>query len=224
MAFFHHNMYNGGADASSSFTPLLRLLDDFGSQSRRHDSGWRNAAGMPTWQPKFDVRETAEAYELHGELPGMVKENVHIEFNDPQAMLVTGRIERTYTVGTSPHDHLADTTTSGAIEEAGEEEKKERRNSRQPTIEDEDEANAPKQEVATTAEAPVQQQQQQQQQQPVDRAKYWLTERHVGEFSRNFSFPARIDQAGVTASLKDGILSITVPKAKKHESRRITIN
>jgi HSP20 family molecular chaperone IbpA len=219
MAFFHHNMYNGGADASSSFTPILRLLDDFGNHSRRHDSGWRSAAGMPTWQPKFDVRETAEAYELHGELPGMVKENVHIEFTDPQAMLVTGRVERTYTHGTSPHDGLANTTTSGAIEEGGEEEKKERRNSRQPTIEDVDEGNEPKQEVATTttSEAPVQQQ-------PVDRAKYWLTERHVGEFSRNFTFPARIDQGGVTANLKDGILSITVPKAKKHESRRITIN
>jgi HSP20 family molecular chaperone IbpA len=217
MAFFPHNMHNGNAGVPASFTPIFRLFDDFGNHSR-NDSGWRSAAGMPTWQPKFDIRETAEAYELHGELPGMVKENVHIEFTEPQAMHVSGRVERTYTVGTSPHDQLAGITMSGAINEKGEEEQQERRNSRHTTVEDEDEANAPEQEITTTAKAPIQQQQ------STDRAKYWLTERHICEFSRNFNFPARIDQEGVAASLKDGILSITVPKAKKHESRRITIN
>ncbi len=51
-----------------------------------------------------------------------------------------------------------------------------------------------------------------------------MSERSVGEFSRSFSFPVRVDQDAVKASMKNGILSILVPKAKKHESRKIDIS
>ncbi|RKF79831.1 30 kDa heat shock protein, partial [Golovinomyces cichoracearum] len=53
--------------------------------------------------------------------------------------------------------------------------------------------------------------------------KYWVMERNVGEFSRSFGFPTQIDQDAVKASMKNGILSIVVPKAKKQEGRKITI-
>lgn len=217
MAFFPRNFYNNTND--SSFTPLFRLLDDFDNYSRHQQGGSGNGhgrrAGLPAWQPKFDVRETADAYELHGELPGLEKEQVNIEFTDPQTLFVRGRVERTYTAGTPPAGHIEDSTTasSGAITEGGEE----RRNSHQATVEDES-ADAEKQVTATTTEkAP-------EKKQPADKAKYWLTERSIGEFSRSFSFPARVEQEGVTANLKDGILTVTVPKAKKHETRRIAIN
>jgi len=59
--------------------------------------------------------------------------------------------------------------------------------------------------------------------QPTAKAKYWLTERSVGEFSRNFSFPSPVDQDAISAKFKDGILNIVVPKSKKHENRRIHI-
>lgn len=219
MAFFPRNFYNTGSD--TSFTPLFRLLDDFDSYSRQGGNcHGRRAPAVPTWQPKFDIRETAEAYELHGELPGMVKENLHIEFTEPQTMLVRGRTERNYASGSSPHDAIEDTPTP-AITEAGEQ----RRNSHQATVEDDDEStpnneagwedvSAKKADEETTVEK----------QQPVDNAKYWLTERSIGEFSRSFNFPGRVEQDTVTASLKDGILSVSVPKAKKHEARPIAIN
>ena len=54
--------------------------------------------------------------------------------------------------------------------------------------------------------------------------RYWVSERRVGEFSRSFSFPTRVDQDQVMASMKNGILSILVPKAKKTEGRKITIS
>jgi len=57
-----------------------------------------------------------------------------------------------------------------------------------------------------------------------DKAKYWLSERSVGEFSRSFNFPTQVDQDSVTANFKDGILNILVPKVKKHESKRIAIS
>lgn len=53
--------------------------------------------------------------------------------------------------------------------------------------------------------------------------KYWVSERSVGEFHRSFSFPGRVDQDAVKASLKNGILSVVVPKAHEKPSRRISI-
>lgn len=52
---------------------------------------------------------------------------------------------------------------------------------------------------------------------------FWVLERSVGEFSRSFGFPIPVDQDGVKASLKNGILRVEVPKTKKQESRKITI-
>lgn len=42
-------------------------------------------------------------------------------------------------------------------------------------------------------------------------------------FERTFRFPERIDSAHVVASLRNGLLSITVPKAKAPETRRVLI-
>lgn len=219
MAFFPRTFYNNQS-SDSSFTPLFRLLDDFDTYSRQgQGQGQGRRTAVPTWQPKFDIRETADAYELHGELPGMAKEHVRIEFTDPQTMVVRGRVERNYTAGTPPNGHLEDTTMSGAITEGSTEQ---RRHSRQATVEDEFEAQASegeKQIVPHDSEekAPAKKQ-------PVDKAKYWLTERSIGEFTRSFSFPTRVEQDGVAANLKDGVLSVTVPKAKKHEARHIAID
>lgn len=54
--------------------------------------------------------------------------------------------------------------------------------------------------------------------------KYWATERSIGEFNRTFNFPARVDQDRVTASLKNGILSVTVPKGMPPSNKRIKID
>ena len=52
---------------------------------------------------------------------------------------------------------------------------------------------------------------------------YWVSERSVGEFHRTFSFPGRINQDNVKASLKNGILSIVVPKETASGTKKITI-
>ncbi|KAI6247079.1 heat shock protein [Erysiphe necator] len=52
---------------------------------------------------------------------------------------------------------------------------------------------------------------------------FWVMERSVGEFSRSFGFPVPVDQDAVKASMKNGILSVIVPKAKKQENKKITI-
>jgi len=205
MAFFPRQFYNDAA----SFTPLFRFLNDFDDYSRQNNGGSRRS-GLSLWQPKFDVRETADAYELHGELPGVDKNDVSIEFTDPQVMMIRGKSERVYTSGTPPAGQLEDSAKQGTITQ-GEEPK----NAHKATVEDENEAENQGGQVQTK---------QPDQKQPVDKAKYWVSERSVGEFARTFNFPTRVDQDGVTANFKDGILNIAVPKAKKHESRRITVN
>jgi len=49
---------------------------------------------------------------------------------------------------------------------------------------------------------------------------YWVSERSVGEFARSFSFPNPVDHDNVKASMKNGILSIVVPKMQKAKSQR----
>ena len=48
-------------------------------------------------------------------------------------------------------------------------------------------------------------------------------ERPSGEFSRTIRFPAEIDAELVQAALKDGVLSITLPKAPSAKPRKIEV-
>lgn len=48
-------------------------------------------------------------------------------------------------------------------------------------------------------------------------------ERSAYEFSRAFSLPCQVDADNVTASLKDGILELTMPKVPEAKPRQITI-
>lgn len=196
-----------------SFTPLFRLLDDFDTYNRSSGTtgnGHHHRSHLKTFQPRFDVRELPEAYELHGELPGIDQKDIEIEFTDAQTLTIRGRTERSYTSGTPPSNLVEDSKLSGAITEGGEQNQ-----SHKATVEDEDAANA---------STSVTTQEQKDPQQPQEQAKYWVSERSVGEFARSFSFPTRVDQDAVKASMKNGILSILVPKAKKHESRKIAIS
>ncbi|KAI9162800.1 Cytochrome P450 monooxygenase apf7 [Paramyrothecium foliicola] len=202
MAFFPRTIYNNEA----SLAPLFRLLDDFDKHTRSSGQSNGNTSIASAWQPRFDVRETADAYELHGELPGVRKNEISIEFPEPQVMVVHGRTERTYTAGTPPAGHLEDSSRAAITEGS------ERRNSHQATVEDENEA-------ATNSGVVAKQNADKKAEQPADKAKYWLKERSVGEFTRTFNFPTRVNQEAVSASLTDGILSVTVPKVTKHESK-----
>ncbi|OAA64912.1 30 kDa heat shock protein [Cordyceps fumosorosea ARSEF 2679] len=233
-AFFPRTIYN----TEASFTPLFRLLDDFDSYSRQcqpasttnnhckkqQQQHFRKSA-VSHWQPKFDVRETSDAYELHGELPGLSKNDVSIEFTEPQTLVVRGKVERNYTAGSAPNAAAA-APAPAAVEEPQLEEPV----SHKTTVADEDDASIQEEsgfevvsETSNTAPA-TPETEAAAAAAPVDQAKYWLTERSIGEFARSFSFPSRVDQDSVTAAFQDGILSISVPKAKKHETIRIAIN
>jgi HSP20 family molecular chaperone IbpA len=243
MSFFPHSFC--APVAETSFVPLFRLLEDFDNYSREVQSAQPLPAcrrqrtrqlrpRLTTFTPKFDVRETEDSYQLHGELPGLERENVNIEFTEPQTIVIRGRVERTYAPESAPEATNNTTEETAATESTTSETpeaEKSPRNSFQATVEDDPEdentpastpASSPKPEAAKPAEtqevtktAPAEAQKQPQ---------YWRWERSVGEFSRAFTFPARVEHEGVTASLSNGILNVTVPKSKKPVARRIEIS
>jgi HSP20 family protein len=50
------------------------------------------------------------------------------------------------------------------------------------------------------------------------------TERFVGKFRRSISLPTPIDAGKVTASYKDGILTVTMPKAEEAKPKKIEVS
>jgi len=52
---------------------------------------------------------------------------------------------------------------------------------------------------------------------------YRRTERSYGAFSRSFYLPETVDATAIEAELKDGLLTVRLPKRAKPQPRKITI-
>ena len=59
---------------------------------------------------------------------------------------------------------------------------------------------------------------------PVPCERYHRVERGHGAFRRRFSVPVPIDSQGVSADLKDGVLTVTLPKSADALPRRIEVS
>ncbi len=51
-----------------------------------------------------------------------------------------------------------------------------------------------------------------------------LRERRFGRFERAFRLPEHVDAEAIEASMKDGVLTVTVPKAASEQPRQIEVN
>ena len=205
---------------ANDFTSLFRLLDDYDVHRSSVPKGsFPTSSPIRAFQPRFDVREEKEVYKLEGELPGIEQKDIQIEFVDAHTLVIKGRTERESSSSNVP-----------AIEgnqEAGRISDTENQSSsyHKATVEDDNAAEAKSEGDAgadsSSKEVAKSSNNSKKSQEPA--FKYWVTERSVGEFHRSFSFPTRVDQDSVKASLKNGILSVIVPKMSAPQSRRIQI-
>ena len=176
----------------SSGPTIFRLLNEIDQYSCGIDRNKRHVT--KSFTPKFDVKELSDSFELHGELPGIDRKNIDIEFTDASTLIIKGRIERSYTKVTPPRGfvegEIDDSTVCGENEFG--------------PIKNDNGVSVKKcKDPDTLGE------------------KFWVMERRVGEFSRSFAFPVAVNQEDVEASMKDGILSIFIPKSKMQENRKI---
>lgn len=218
--FPHFNSFGG------DFAPLFRLLDsataDLVPSSRQQ--------ARRTFTPRFDVREHDFTYELQGELPGIEKNNLTIELADERTLVIKGRSSTESTKSNEAAEAAETAEAAKAVdkEDANDNASEKSVNYQKASVEDEyvdagaesEAAEGAKSPSSTTAEVAP----------PAETKKaaepgfkYWVSERSVGEFERRFSFPGRVDLEAVKASLKNGILSVTVPKQMAQELRRINI-
>lgn len=186
------------------------------------------------------MKEVTAAFELQGELPGIRQENVEIEFADANTLVIRGRTERERGRQSSNDAPAAAAVKGKEIESpatvvenddvaAG------TASAYQATVEDDyvdagaesdvegGAKSASGSATATTKPANEEVESTAAVEEGRDRARYWVSERATGEFERRFKFPGEVDQDAVKASLKNGILSIVVPKVVARKERRIVV-
>ena len=208
---------------SSEFAPFFRLLD-------AADPFLQPRSQSRSFVPRFDVREVGSAYELHGELPGINQEDIDIEFVDANTLVIRGKTQQ-HSTRTNEEPKAIEESNSPETVIADNVSEKSGSSYQKATVEDDyvdagaptetTETPAKSENVATSTETaaganavatkPAE-----------PSYKYWVSERSTGTFERRFSFPGRVDQEAVKASLKNGILSVIVPKAVRAE-KKITI-
>jgi HSP20 family molecular chaperone IbpA len=251
--FFPRTVYH----TQTPVSPLLSLMNDLETISRPRRNRdvcyvYRTPVPAPAprpWQPRFNAQETANVYLIRGELPGVDKEHINIEFPEPQKMVITGKLVESTKQATvepqpapqtvaQPAEETPAPATSRPVSPVSDGARS--RASYQAYVEDSDEnddfdvvsefshtekeseeraatpasSEEPKEQPATVAPpAPAA---------PAPQPE--PTERIIGQFSRTYTFSTPVDPDFVTADLKDGFLTIVVPKPTKPEPRRILIN
>lgn len=216
--------------AVGEFAPLFRLLDDYTTHQVSRSTLPAAPTTLRSFQPRFDVRESQEGYELQGELPGIDQRNIDIEFTDAHTLTIKGRSERHTESGTQSTASIEGTADQARLTPDTDS----TTSYHKPSVAEEDDNNTsmsgaltPSGSTTSTADNTTVTQPAAQApaapRQPKNQSRYWVSERSVGEFQRTFSFPTRVDQENVKASLKNGILSIVVPKAAAPVSKRISI-
>jgi HSP20 family protein len=142
----------GGAGGGYRWDPF-RVMDAL----LRWDSFRDDVGTLQPWAgeftPRFDVKETSDAYVVKADLPGIKDEDVNVSLNGNMLSI------------------------SGTREEEHKEE----------------------------------------------REQYYATERSYGAFARSFSLPDSVDGEHVSADLKDGVLTVHIPKRPDAQPKKITI-
>lgn len=207
--------------------PFLSLFNDTFSQLDRLSSelnaqindGGSNFGKMLTMAPKFDVKETESEFILEGELPGVEKKDISLDFVDDNTLVLQARTEKVRQEGQISPDS-SDREGGKQTDEArkGDAEQEDRN---QPEDQSKDKNKEDVSTVATTDKN-------KEVSRPAPKTQYHITERSVGTFRRVFTIPGKIKHAEVKASLRNGVLTVKIPKLVKNvkeekQSRSVSI-
>ncbi|CVL05271.1 related to heat shock protein 30 [Fusarium mangiferae] len=239
MAFFLPQTFYHIQAPQNPLYHLLRELDQSVQQPQRKrqcqpQQRSRAQASCPAyrvnsrpWEPRFEAHETEDSFVLYGELPGMNKEHVTVEFPEPRKLVVSGKVER-FTEEPKPVETTTEQAAPTPVTDSDNEDTRSR-SSYQATVEDdvnddEFEVLSHTSEKSKTVSQPEpenlsEKAQEKQPEQPEESRRSGYSK----EFSRYFTFPTYINHDAVTADLKDGLLTIVIPKATP-KSQRIIIN
>ena len=151
---------------------------------------------------RANVSETKTDYRVEIEVPGYQKNQINIEYgNEGRSLIISGRRESSFE--TKPEEESGGKkVTVEEVPEEGEER----------SAEPEESAAVAETKKDTTVGAPA------------PATKVWVRERTVGSFTRSFSLPAGLDLNKATAALDHGVLTVVIPKAAKHQPKRINIS
>jgi HSP20 family protein len=58
----------------------------------------------------------------------------------------------------------------------------------------------------------------------VRQENYHRTERHFGTFSRSFTLPNTVDAGRISASYRDGVLTVRIPQREEAKPKQIAVN
>jgi len=161
--------------------------------------------------PDFDLRETADAYFLEGEFPGIKgRDALGLKWLDDATLQINGHIERSDLeqewgvhvgsgAGLSQQD---DSTNAPALPS-------------NPSNNEWEEIAVEKSKGLVEKDRDPKE----------DGVRYWLNERRGGSYARTFSFPNKVDNDRIQARLGQGLLMIMVPKVdrSKLKSKEIHI-
>ena len=214
---------------ATSFSPRYSapFLRGFEEQLAQFDSFFQEvdqslSVAKKSFQPRFDIQEESDKFVLQGELPGVQPEHLQVEFVDQNTLVIKGKVVRQESHGTppieKPQEEVKDVSLSGALPDTQSESDI---NYHKASVEDE---NDPAAESTTTPAAEEQitkaPSQEVTKESPAPQTHYWVSERTIGEFQRAFKFPGKVNQDQVKAALKNGILTVSVPKLAEQDHRR----
>jgi HSP20 family molecular chaperone IbpA len=186
----------------------LRFLDDFARhvhERGHHHQIYRN------FVPRFDLEQHSDSYHLYGELPGFRREDITIEANDGHNLQVSGSISpikaqpppSTKSKGTEAGEPLNTQPDSDPLERTTTNEER-YLNARFGDVLNRHPDSAGAQDPAeANPEAP----------EGSSGVRSLISERNSCSFHRAFHFPTPIKRDQVTATMQDGILHITAPRA-----------
>lgn len=209
------------------FSPFFRLVDELDRASRPNQ---HCGPSTRSFAPRFDVKETKEAYELHGELPGLDQSNVNIEWSDESTLVISGRSEKHVESTNAPAEATSEAPASATedndfVEVDTPATTEEQSTSyHKPSVEDEGAEAASEKAAAEPTDAVTKTTEKKTVAKAENQPRYWIAERSYGKFNRTFRFPHRVEHDAVKASLKNGVLQVVVPKAKLREPTRVVIN